>query len=106
MSSEYRRPSTDSEADVEYIENGGYFRVPVPVEGTASIAAISAVAEINGVNPLQMDSAYDGYNFDVLDQMASYLAVDEVEFDGVTVTVADHRVTITSDGFLRIRPPE
>ncbi len=85
-------------------ETGDYYVTP-PEGNAASVVAVVAVAAIAGMDPYEMEPAYDGFNLDVLDQVTDWLETDAVEFDGITVTIADHRVTILPDERLRISPP-
>lgn len=99
------RSARDGQFDVDYDATNGVYRVPIPDDVPLSVLAITAVAEIADVDPLAMEPAYDGHNFDALDAVSDWLDTDLVEFTAVTVTIADHRVTIHPDRELHISPP-
>ena len=92
--------------DIEYDETNKCYSLDRTSSRTMSTTAILAIAEIADIDPLAMEPAYDGYNLETLDQVASWQDAAEVEVEGsVTVTIADHRVRLESNGTLSIFPP-
>lgn len=97
----------DPETGIEYDPETGTYYVSPSSDRRTSTTAICAVGEIAGIDPLQMDPVFDGHNLDVLDKVATWQAVDEIDIEGaVTVEIADHRVSFHPDGYLAISPPE
>ena len=109
MSHNFSRRGTNGRnqsASIEYNEAANSYVVTPPSNARVSTTVIKAISEIIDTDPLQMEPAFDGHNFDVLDKVSSWHDTEGVDIDGsVTVTVADHRVTIRSDGCIDISPP-
>jgi hypothetical protein len=66
---------------------------------------VMAVADIAGVDPLELDPLYDAVDPDSLDQLVT--SRGEPEVDGrMAFTFADHRVAVHASGLFEIRPTE
>lgn len=110
MSNEFQDTSVDgvgqNESEMMYDVNPDSFSVSVAPDQRASTTAVKAVGEIAGVDPLSMKPAYDGCNFDILDRVFEWHEGEAPPVEGpVTVTIADHRVTLRPEGRLIISPP-
>lgn len=96
------RPSPDLEYDADA---EAYVLVPSP-EADVSVELVLAIAEIADRDPLEMRPIYEYCDPETIDALCAARRNDAVEIDGdVSVTIADHRVTIDAGGVLRIEPP-
>lgn len=92
--------------DIEYDADNGFYRVRLKEGRSPSLVAIDAVARIADLDPMELEPVYDGHNLTILDRVAGWRDIETVEFSEVTVTIADHQVTIVPEGELHISPPD
>ncbi|WP_254768290.1 HalOD1 output domain-containing protein [Salinilacihabitans rarus] len=96
------RPSPDLKYDADA---EAYVLVPSP-EADVSVELVLAIAEITDRDPLEMRPIYECCDPETIDALCAARRNDAVEIDGdVSVTIADHRVTIEADGTFRVEPP-
>ena len=83
----------------------GTYRLQAELDLSLSDVALMKVAEIEGIDPLDMDPVYDGRNFDLLNLWGKTCGDDGAIIEGsITVTIGDYDVTVDSDGIMTICP--
>lgn len=97
----------DEESRPVYDPERNAYRLHHRPDSNVSEVAIMAISDIEGVDPLDLDPVYDGYNLDVLDDLSGAFADEDAGIDGsITVSMAGYRVLLESDGTLLIRPTD
>lgn len=87
-----------------YDPQTGTYHLQYDGDADLSTVVVIAVAEIAGVDPIELEPLYESVDPDVLNDLFGDGAprVD----DAVSFAFAGHEVSVESDGRVTIRPPE
>lgn len=95
---------------IDFDEESNRYRVDFPVDGApVSMAIVEAMSEITGEDPLAMPPLADSVGIDVeaLDRLYQPTRPGVgLESSSVVCRYLGHRITISSDGSMEIRPKD
>lgn len=101
------QPSTADGAGIvnpQPADTEGEYELSIDEDEDLCATVVLAIAEIQGIDPLEMPPVHDVHDTETVDEMVSMLiASDDVTAGPMTFSFYDHEVTVEQDGHVTIR---